>query len=159
MADIGFVHYWYDHDYRAAADSFHRASEAPGAPWWLRSMAATTLAEGGDRTSSRTMWRAIQESAEIDWLKHDAERRLLQLDALDQIDQLQRLVDRYTRENGRPLADWPTLIAAGVIGGIPADPSRTPYQLTSAGRVKVAESSPLSPLPEEPERRAPTSGS
>ncbi len=26
MQDIGFVHYWYDHDYRAAADAFNRAA-------------------------------------------------------------------------------------------------------------------------------------
>ena len=35
------------------------------------------------------MWQAIRESAEIDWLRNDAERRLLQLDAVDVIDQLQ----------------------------------------------------------------------
>ena len=49
MQDIGFVHYWWHHDYQAAADGSARASEVPGAPWWLRSLAATTLAEGGDR--------------------------------------------------------------------------------------------------------------
>ena len=37
-----------------------RPSEVPGAPWWLRSLAATTLAQGGDRQSSRLMWEAIR---------------------------------------------------------------------------------------------------
>ena len=47
MQDIGFVHYWWDHDYQAAGTWFARAADAPGAPWWLRSLAAMTLAEGG----------------------------------------------------------------------------------------------------------------
>src|ERR1700692_357836 len=86
MQDIGFVHYWWVRDSRAAAGWFDRASQVPGAPWWLRSLAATTLAEGGDRQSSRTMWGSVRQSAEIDWLRRDAERRLSQLTALDQID-------------------------------------------------------------------------
>ena len=53
MEDIGFVHYWYRHDYREAAVWFGKAADIPKAPWWLRSLAATTLAQGGDRASSR----------------------------------------------------------------------------------------------------------
>jgi hypothetical protein len=81
MEDAGFVHYWYEHNYQAAAGWFQKASEVPGAPWWLRSLAATTIAQGGDRRSSRVMWEAIRQSAEIDWLRQDAERRLQQLGA------------------------------------------------------------------------------
>jgi hypothetical protein len=152
MEDIGFVHYWYDHDYRAAAAAFQKASEMTEAPWWLRSLAATTLAEGGDRSSSRTMWTAIRESAEIDWLRSDAERRLSQLDALDQIDELQRIVDRYTKPTGQPPADWRAVARAGLTRGVPLDPARTHYELTADGRVRLAESSRLWPLPVEPER-------
>ena len=83
MQDIGFVHYWWRHDYPAAAAAFEKASQIPEAPWFLRSLAATTIAEGGDRRSSRTMWEAIRASAEVDWLRKDAERRLMQLDAAD----------------------------------------------------------------------------
>ena len=122
----------------------------PDAPWWLRSLAATTLAEGGDRRSSRTMWTAIRDTADIDWLRSDAQRRLSQLDALDQIDELQRLVDRYRTQAKQPPADWLVLVRAGLIRGVPLDPSRTRYEITE-GRVRMAESSPLWPLPQEPE--------
>src|SRR5437773_1068990 len=130
MEDIGFVHYWYVHDYQAAADWFRKASDVSGAPWWLRSLAATTLAQGGDRQSSRVMWEAIRESAAIDWLRQDAERRLLQLRALDQIDDLQRQVDAFTRSAAQAPADWQALIRARLLPGLPVDPSRTPYELT-----------------------------
>jgi hypothetical protein len=151
MEDAGFVHYWYLHNYRAAAGWFQKASEVPGAPWWLRSLSANTLAQGGDRQSSRLMWEAIRQSAQIDWLRQDAERRLQQLQALDDIDNLQKkAVDAYMRSGGQPPPDWLTLVRAHVIPGIPVDPTGTPYELTSQGRVHLAASSPLAPLPEEP---------
>jgi hypothetical protein len=150
MEDAGFVHYWYVHNYRAAAGWFQKASEVPGAPWWLRSLAATTLVQGGDRQSSRVMWEAIRQSAAIDWLRQDAERRLQQLRALDDIDSLQQAVDAFMRSAGHPPADWLTLVRARVLSGIPLDPTRTAYELTAQGRVHLAASSPLAPLPEEP---------
>ncbi len=150
MQDIGFVHYWWDHDYHAAAAAFDKASKFPGAPWWLRSLAATTLAQGGDRRSSRTMWLAVRETAEIDWLRQSADRALAQLDALDQIDQLQAIVDRHRQRTGLPVTSWAPLVQAGELPGIPIDPRGTPYELSFAGRVQVSTKSSLFPLPKEP---------
>jgi hypothetical protein len=145
LEDIGFVHYWYRHDYGAAAESFRKASEVPGAPWWLQSLAATTLAKGGDRESSRRMWEAIHQSAEVDWLRQDAERRLLQFRALDEIDALQRGVDDVARRGVAP-ADWASLARAGVLRAVPVDPTGVPYEL-AAGRVQLGAASKLNPLP------------
>ena len=151
MQDIGFVHYWWRHDYAAAADAFARASAIEGAPWFLKSLAATTLAEGGDRRSSRTLWEAIHASAENDWLRNDAERRLNQLDAADFIDQVQAEVDR-ARAAGLPTSSWADLIRAGVLRGVPVDPTRTPFELDPSGTVSMSRQSPLFPLPLEPQR-------
>jgi tetratricopeptide (TPR) repeat protein len=152
MQDIGFVYYWWVHDYRAAADWFSRGSQVPGAPWWLRSLAATTLTEGGDRQSSRTMWEAIRQSAEIDWLRRDAERRLSQLTALDQIDDLQNLVDQVMKRDGAPPAGWTPLLGGRALPGVPVDPAGTPYEIDASGRVRLSMRSPLFPIPEEPQR-------
>ena len=150
MQDAGFVHYWYLKDYKAAADWFRRGADLPKAPWWLRSLAATTLAQGGDRASSRLMWQAIRQSAEIDWLRRDADRRLAQLQVLDDLDALQKQVDAFTARAAAPFPDWVSLVRSGAFPGIPTDPTRTPYELTSAGRVRLSSSSPLWPLPDEP---------
>jgi hypothetical protein len=152
MEDIGFVHYWYRHDYAAAAAAFQKASDTPGAPWWLRSLAATTLAQGGDRESSRMMWRAIRDSAEIDWLRNDAVRRLAQLDALDGLEYLQRLLDEVGRETGRPVTEWPALVRSRRLPGVPMDPAGFAYVIATAGRVALSPASPLAPLPQEPRR-------
>lgn len=151
MQDIGFVHYWWRHDYAAAAGWFDRASQIDGAPWFLKSLAATTLAEGGDRQSSRTMWEAIKASAEIDWLRNDAERRLNQLDAADFIEQVQADVNR-ARAAGVPTGSWADLMRAGALRGVPVDPTRTPLELDPSGTVRLSRQSPLFPLPLEPQR-------
>lgn len=151
MEDIGFVHYWYNHDYRAAAAWFDKASRVPGAPWWLRSLAATTLVQGGDRRSSRLMWESIWQSAEVEWLRKDAERRLVQLRALDQIDALQAEIDRYTAQTGTPVTDWATIARAKGWRGTPVDPAGAPYELAD-GRVRMSSRSPLWPLPVEPQK-------
>lgn len=154
MQDIGFVHYWWRHDYASAADWFERAASVPGAPWFLKSLAATTLAEGGDRRSSRTMWQAIHESAQNDWLRRDAERRLQQLDVADFIDQVQAEVDR-ARAAGVAGTSWNDFVRAGAIRGVPVDPTRTPLELDANGRVHLSSHSPLFPLPEEPKGAEP----
>jgi hypothetical protein len=157
MQDIGFVHYWYRQDYRAAATWFDRASRVPGAPWWLKSLAATTLLRGGDRRSSRQMWTAIRESAEVDWLKQDAERRLLQLRALDEIDRLELRVSDFLKQIGQRTTTWQALVGSGVVPGVMADPSGTPYELTEKGTIQMSRRSPLWPLPAESQTARPTS--
>jgi hypothetical protein len=156
MEDIGFVHYWYGHDYGQAAAWFQKAAEVPGAPAWLKPLAATTLAQGGDRRSSRTMWQAMLRSTDLDWLRAAAGHRLLQLQALDELDVLQATVDAYTRRTGEPVTDWRTLLRAGVLPGIPVDPAGTRYQVTPDGRVHLSDASGLLPLPVEPEQQVPS---
>ena len=149
MEDIAFVHYWYDHDYLAASEWFEKAARVEGAPWWLQSMAATTRANGGDRTSSRRMWETIRDTTDVDWLRQDAERKLAQLRALDDIDALQTIVDAAAARTGEAPPDWVTLVRARRLAGIPVDPGGTPYALDS-GRVHLSNASPLYPLLVEP---------
>jgi tetratricopeptide (TPR) repeat protein len=157
MQDIGFVHYWWNHDYRAAAAAFQQASEIPDAPWWLRSLAASTVAQGGDRRSSRMMWTVLAQSAGNDWLRNSAVRSLQQLDALDAIDTLEPLVSQYRDRAATPLT-WQSLMRAGApLRGVPADQTGTPFELTPDGRVRLSSASTLYPLPHEPPRTTPVS--
>jgi hypothetical protein len=149
--DIGFVYYWRLHDYQTAALWFQRAAEKPNAPNWLPPLAASMLARGQDRTAARFLWQQIAKSEEA-WLRQSAQRALVQLDALDQIDQLESLVNRFPPPAGERYS-WPLLIAKRVLKGIPVDPAGTPYEIDPAtGRVQVSQTSPLYPMPDEPRR-------
>jgi tetratricopeptide (TPR) repeat protein len=149
--DIGFIYYWNLHDYQRAAEWFSRGAEQPGAPWWLRTYAAVMLTRGGDRQASRAMWQQIRASEDNDWLRSTAEMRLLQLDALDQIDTLERVVEAFRARSGGLPSSWEEIVRAGMLPGVPVDPTGTPYTLdSSTGEVAVASWSKLHPLPTEP---------
>jgi tetratricopeptide (TPR) repeat protein len=149
--DVGFIYYWNLHDYRSAAEWFRRGGALPGAPWWLNTYAAVMLSRGGDRQASRAMWQQLAATEDNDWLRQTAQLRLLQLDALDQIDMLERVVNEFARVTGKLPTSWEQVAGLGLLRGIPLDPTGTPYTLDFAkGDVNVAAWSRLHPLPTEP---------
>lgn len=145
---IGFVHYWWRQDYDEAAAWFARAAELPNAPIWMAPLAATTLAQGGRRESSRLLWQHIAQTAEVEWFRNEALRRLRQLDAMDQLDRLRQVVGVFQRNFGRPPSEWEDLRRAEYLRGTPVDPAGIPYRLQS-GTVSLDAKSPLNPLPAE----------
>ncbi len=146
--ELGFVYYWWLADYDAAAMWFNRAADMTKAPDWLRPLAAVTLAEGGNRSSSRVLWTEIARSADADWLRDQATFRLKQLDAMDGIDFIERIVQQYRARTGVFPMSWAEMIRAGFVRGVPPDPSGTPFRLDpSTGMVSLDPSSSLNPLP------------
>ena len=142
------MHYWWLHDVEGAAGWFERAADLPGAPWWLRPLAATTMAEGGDRAGARVLWRQVRASTDDAWLRGEATRRLAQLEALDAMDRYQHAVDLYRERTGGPPESWRELVAAGDVSEMPLDPTGVPYELTAPrGDVDVSRRSVLFPLP------------
>ncbi len=75
---LGFLHYWHRDDRQAAAREFDRAASIPGAPIWLKPLAAQMFAEGGDRQAARTLLESLAQSEEP-WIRDLAERRLREL--------------------------------------------------------------------------------
>ena len=148
---IGFVHYWWRQDYDQAAAWFARAAAFPNAPVWMAPLAATTLAQGGRRESSRVLWENIARDADVEWFRNEAARRLRQLDAMDQLDQLRQVVALFQGRVGRWPSGWDDLQRAGYLRGAPVDPTGAPYRL-QAGVVSLDPTSRLNPLPTEPTR-------
>ena len=145
---VGFVYYWWLADYQRAAMWFTRAADMPSAPDWLRPLAAVTLAQGGNRASSRVLWTEIARNGDADWLRRQATFRLEQLDALDGIDVMQRVVQQYLGRTGVWPASWSEMIRAGFLRAVPTDPTGVPFHLDSAsGQVTLDPSSSLNPLP------------
>jgi hypothetical protein len=149
--DIGFVHYWWKHDYVSAAEWFKKAASRPGAPTWLTALAATTLAVGGSRESSRQLWTELLNNADASYIQGQAKHRLLQLDAMDAIDQLAATLQRFKDREGRMPRTWQELVTSERLPGIPVDPAGVPFVVdTVTGKIDVSKQSPLWPLPAEP---------
>jgi len=145
---IGFVYYWWLADYQNAAMWFNRAADMPHAPDWLRPLAAVTLAQGGNRASSRMLWTEIGRNADGDWLRNQSAFRLKQLDALDGIDFVERVVQQYRERTGVRPTSWDDMMRAGLLRGVPPDPTGVPFRLDPAtGKVTLDPSSSLNPLP------------
>lgn len=148
LHDIGFVHAWSRRDYEEAARWFERASLIPGAPFWLKSTAASMLIRGGDRASARQMWQQMYDDTDVDWFKRSAATHLARFDALDAIDRLNDVVWRYKSRVGHMPRSWQELVHAGVLRGIPLDPSGVPFEIDSVNEdVRLSSQSTLSPLP------------
>jgi hypothetical protein len=147
--DIAFVYYFSYRDYPTASQWFARASEIPGAPIWLKSMAAVTLTRGGDRDASRFLWRELYEGTEAEPIRESVLIRLAQLDAFDQIDQLNQIVSRYQASAGRFPESWNALISSSAFERVPLDPTGVPYVLDRSNQdVRIARESQLWPVPE-----------
>jgi hypothetical protein len=149
--DIGFVHYWWSQDYVEAASWFERGAQVPGAPWWMKSMAATTLAAGGDLQNSRFLWQMLLETTDNEWVRGDAMRRLQQIDTMEQIDRLSAAVDRARRDGILPPWSWATLFQRGLVPVVPVDAAGVPLTIDmTSGRIDISQQSPLWPLPTPP---------
>jgi tetratricopeptide (TPR) repeat protein len=134
---LGYI-YWQQRDYVAAAEIYGRGAQLPGAPAWMEAMKARMAAEGGSRSTAREIYTRMFEQSADEKVKDMAQRRLLQLDSLDQRDGLHKLLTAYQARAGRCPANWreiePVLRAIHAPvdeSGAPVDPSGAPYVLRS----------------------------
>lgn len=148
--DIGFVYLWSLGDPSGAAAWFRRAAAMPGAPNWLEPLAATTMA-GADRRAATAWLTEMATHAGEAWIRRIAAHRLLQVRAMDEIDQLRAMVPVVQARLGRNPAGWDDFVAAGVLRAAPADPAGAPYvYFPASGMVRLSPASPLAPLPRLP---------
>lgn len=128
--------YWQQQDYAAAAETYGRGAQLPGAPYWMEAMKARMAAEGGSRSTAREIYKRMYEQSTDEKVKDMARKRLMQLDSLDQRDFLRKLFADYQARNGRCPADWQEMgavlraVRAPLnASGEPLDPAGTPYVL------------------------------
>jgi tetratricopeptide (TPR) repeat protein len=139
--DLGFIYYWDLKDYAKAAQSFEIGSEQPGALPWMKVMAATVAAKGGEAETSRQLWAEIYRHAGNDSLRRSAEEHLAALASQDQIEKLSVALARYRESWGHAAHSWQDLVAAGLIAAVPRDPSGMPYVIGGDGRVHLSPAS------------------
>jgi tetratricopeptide (TPR) repeat protein len=143
--DIGFIHYWYTGDYRQAAGWFEKAAAMPGAPGWIQPLAAVTLVQGGDRAGARQLLGGLATSSEK-YIRAAAERGLMQLTAMDALDELQAMIDRYHEAHDVFPSGWGDL--PELRGREPVDPTLQPFVYDQAThRAELSPRSSLAPLP------------
>ena len=134
---LGYI-YWQQKDFQAAGDAYDQGSKIPGAPSWMLAMKARMAAEGGSRDVARQIYQSMYEQAENDRIKEMARRRLLQVDAFEQMDRLRKVLAIYKSKFGSCPAKWSDITSVLQFykfqvnaEGSPVDPAGTAYVLTA----------------------------
>jgi hypothetical protein len=137
--DLGFIYYWDMKDYAHAGRAFQAGSERPGALPWMRVLAASVAAQGGDINTSRTLWMEIAHTAENDAIRRSAENHLAALDTQVALRKLEGLLVAYQQKTGREAHSLLDLVAAGYLPGVPLDPSGVPFGVGPDGHAALGQ--------------------
>ena len=148
--DKGFIYFWFLNDYEKAAEVFLEGSKLPGAPYWMVATAGRMITRGGDRETARHLWRMLYESAETSQQRDNATIHLKQLDALDEMNLLSKVIGTFYQRAGRYPGGWQELVDTGFLEKIPVDPTGTAYVLNpETHAVEIGRDSRLGGLPRE----------
>ena len=135
---LGYIH-WQAGRFREASEAYEAGSRQPGAPAWMRVMAAQMNVQGGSRAVAREMYKRMYEGASDEQVRTLAITRLAQLESLEERERIRRALSDFRARAGRCPADWrevaPLLRAARLrldAAGAPLDPSDVPYMLDAA---------------------------
>lgn len=134
---LGFIHYQDRHDYRAAQIAFEKGSEVPGALPWMKVMAAKMAENAEDIQTAIALWNGVYETTSDKDVRQTALMHLKSLEADATIAELERRVKAFRDRTGSLPGNWTDMVRAGLLRGIPIDPSGAPYVLTDSGRVQV----------------------
>lgn len=153
--DLGLLYYLRMRDYPKAAEAYLEASRNPAAPVWVKLMAARIAQKGGSFETSRMIWGQLYESTKDPKIRGNALRQIQSLKAQEDELHLDELVDEYTKRFGRAPEKMQDLVAAGLLPGLPVDPSGLPYVIGSKGK---SELNPASRVVIVPPPKLPGSG-
>lgn len=139
--DLGFIQYWNLHDYAAAARTFRTGSERPGAEIWMKTLAATVAAKGGEMRTSELLWAQIYQTASNEVIRKSAAEHLAALKAHEDLQAIDQLLQLYRRDEGHPARSLQELVNQGLLHAIPVDPSGAPYSIGPDGKAALSPGS------------------
>lgn len=97
---LGFI-YWKLGRYDEAANSYELGAAIPGSSSFMKLMAASMKFEGGSRSIARSVYRQMLAESDEDAVRIAAERRLTDLDWLDERDAINTALTDFRERNGR----------------------------------------------------------
>ncbi len=132
---LGFTYYWELQEYENAAAAYLEGSKHPDARSWMKVMAASITARGGNLETSRFLWQEIYNSTEDETIRNNARMQLEGLQARADMEEIESLVEIFRERAGRAPASLAELVSARLMAGVPLDPAGYPYRLTPESEV------------------------
>ena len=126
---LGYEHYYELHQPELGAKYLRMASELPGVPDYLPSLAARMSAEAGDPVAALDLLQRLYLTSQDERLREVLGIRMNELVVERDIRFLQEAVERYKKRYGKPPASLNELVVGGIIGKIPEEPLGGSYEL------------------------------
>jgi hypothetical protein len=105
----------------------------------MKVMAARMAEHADDIGTAMYLWKAVYDSTTDRDVRNTAVKHLESLRADAEIAELEKRVRAYREKSGAPPARWLDLVRAGLLAGIPQDPSGAAYKLMPDGTVQVED--------------------
>jgi tetratricopeptide (TPR) repeat protein len=140
-ANLGFLYYWHIKDYAAASDAYLQASKNPKAPQAMAMMAARIAQKGGDLDTSMMIWAQYYKSSRDPQVQKMARDHIEGLQAVKDERAIDALSEQYYAHFEKYPSSTKDLRDAGLIAGIPVDPSGVPYIIEADGKSRLDPSS------------------
>lgn len=141
---LGYI-YWTQKDYERSAKAYDDGIKLPGAPQFMKIMAASLRTQGGSRETARAMFIQMLDSNPDQQTKSNAEFRIMELDFLDERDAIDTALKSFREKQGRCASTWNEITPALRNITLPAgntfqidnsnalvDPTGIPYVINSA---------------------------
>lgn len=97
---LGYI-YWRQKDYERAAQTYEAGSRVEGAPPFMREMVAAMRARGGSREVARAIYRQLLVESEDEQSKRNAQLRLHQLSADEEMEAVNDILASAKSASGR----------------------------------------------------------
>jgi hypothetical protein len=136
---LGFVHYLDRKDYKAAEQAFQRGSEVPGALGFMRVMAARMAEHAEGSGTAIALWKAVYDTNSDRLVRDSAFMHIISLQADAEMEDLEGRIRAYQQRTGGRPSSWSDLMRAGLLRGVPLDPTGSPYRITPEGVIQVAD--------------------
>jgi tetratricopeptide (TPR) repeat protein len=128
---LGYI-YWKLGRYDSAAEAYEKGSNISGAAPFMRLMAGAMRTEGGSRLTARRIFEQMLEGTDDPAVRITAERRIAQLDSLDEREAIDRVLSEFKERLGRcpnDLSEILPLLRTIVL------PGNNAFRLDSANRL------------------------
>jgi tetratricopeptide (TPR) repeat protein len=137
--NLGFVHFMDRKDLKSAYEAFDRGSRRPDAHPFLKVMAANVAQEANQSSIAAALWTQLYDSSQDKLIRENAAQHLTALRVDAEVQELEHRASSFRERNGRLPTDWYEMVRAGLLHGVPPDPTGKAYKLMPDGSVQVSD--------------------
>jgi len=133
---LGFTHYFSLGDGIAGGRAMAEAARLPGSPTYLPGLASRMLSEAREPEAALALLETILRQENDPARRAVLERRIREVTVERDLQALERAVESYREKMGAVPRELSDLVRAGILSGIPEEPTGGRYLMDPGGKVR-----------------------